>query len=503
MDDELTLGAAGGEEVVVVPWPRLLRTRSLRRRLSARVSSSDRYRWWVLWTVLGGLVAVQLTFTMLAVALPRIGRDLHASTNTLTWVITGPLLMFGIAAPVVGKLGDIHGHRRVYVIGLGTACACAALSAAAWSAGSLIAARTLSGLEGAATGAAGVALIFSVFEPGDRVKAMGFWSLVGAGSPVLGVAIGGPIVHAFGWRWIFVGQAPLIAAAFVVALLVLPETSRGARQRLDLAGAATLTVAVTSVLFALNRGPEWGWTRPAVLAGFVVCPLAAVAFVAVERRAVAPLLPLDYLRRRNFVAPIATQVFSNFAYLGGFFLAPLLLDKFFHYSESRIGLLVLARPIAFSIVAPVAGYLAVRTGERAAAVVGTLAVAASMLVFAGVGLHSSDVHIVTALVLSGIGLGISSPSVASSVGNAVDEADLGIASAAQQLLTQVGVVAGIQLMETVQAARQSTDGLVGSFHDAFLLGGGVCLLGVVCASLVRSAEREPAVAGAAAPVAGP
>jgi EmrB/QacA subfamily drug resistance transporter len=486
MDDELTLGTAGGEEVVVVPWPRMLR-----HRMSARVSSSDRYQWWVLWTVLGGLLAVQLTFTILAVALPRIGRDLHASTNTMTWVITGPLLLFGVAAPVVGKLGDLHGHRRVYLLGLGTAALMAALSAAAWSAGSLIAARTLSGLEGAATGAAGVALIFSVFEPGDRVKAMGFWSLVGAGSPVLGVAIGGPIVHAFGWRWIFAGQVPCIAAAFVVALLVLPETDRGRRERLDVAGAATLTVGVLSILVALNRGPEWGWTHPVVVGGFLLAPIALAAFVGVERRAPAPLLPLDYLRRRNFSAPIATQVFGNYAYLGGFFLTPLLLHRFFGYDESRIGLLVLARPVSFSIVAPLAGYLAVKTGERAAAVVGTAAVAASMLVFAGIGLHSSDVHVIAALVLSGIGLGISSPSVASSIGNAVDDADLGIASAAQQLLTQVGVVAGIQIMQTVQASRERADGLAGSFHDAFLLGAVVAAIGVACAALVRSAPRDP------------
>jgi EmrB/QacA subfamily drug resistance transporter len=484
-DQEPTFGAAGGDEVAVVPWPRLLRERALHR-----VSRGDRYRWWVLWTILAGLLSVNVTFTILAVALPRIARELHTTGNTMTWVITAPLLLFGVTAPVLGKAGDIVGHRKVYLIGLAGAAVCAAGSAVAWSASSLIAVRALGGMEGAATGAASMALIFSVFEPGDRVKAMGFWSLVGAGGPVIGVAIGGPVIQHFGWRWVFAAQVPLICVAFVLAALVLPETAKRERQRLDWAGVVTLTAAATSLLMGLNRGPEWGWSHPGVIGCFALAPLATVAFLRVEQRAAHPLIPLAYLRRRNFAAPIGAQAFANFAYMGGFILAPLLLDKVFHYSETRIGLLVIARPLAFSITAPVAGYLAVRLGERSAAIVGTAAVIASMGVFAAIDAGSSDLVLIGALVLSGVGLGISSPSIAASVGNAVDEADLGIASAAQQLLTQIGLVAGIQLMQTVQAAREPSVGTVAAFHDAYLLGGAVCGLALVCAFFVRSADRR-------------
>lgn len=482
---EPTLGAAGSDEVAVVPWPRLLR-----RRVVGRARRKDGYRWWVLVVVLFGLLSVNITFTILAVALPRIGRELHTTSNTMTWVITGPLLLFGISAPVLGKAGDIRGHRKVYLLGLAGAAVMAFGSAVAPNAGALIAVRTLGGMEGAATGAASMAMIFSVFEPGDRVKAMGFWSLVGAGGPVIGVAIGGPIIQHWGWRWVFAVQTPLILGALALALLVLPETAKGQRQRLDWAGAATLTVAATSLLMALNRGPEWGWSHPVVVACFAAAPLATVAFLRVEARAAAPLLPLNYLRRRNFAAPIGQSALAQFAYMGGFILAPLLLDKVFHYDETRIGLLVIARPLAFSVTAPVAGYLAVRLGERAAAIVGTLGVIASMGVFATINGHSGDLVLIGALALSGVGLGISSPSVAASVGNAVEPEDLGIASAAQQLLTQIGLVAGIQLMQTVQAAREPSVGTVAAFHDAYLLGGAVCGLALVCAFFVRSAERE-------------
>ena len=163
---------------------------------------------------------------------------------------------------------------------------------------------------------------------------------------------------------------------------------------------------------------------------------------------------------------------------------------------------MIARPLAFSLTAPIAGYLAVRVGERAAAVTGTLAVFASMLVFASVNRGSSLLVVIGALTLSGIGLGASSPSIASSVGNAVSDDMLGVASAAQQVTTQMGVVAGIQVMATIQAARSHSSGLVGSFHDAYLVGAGVCLLGVVCCRLhneLRPGPEGPGEVGVLSP----
>ncbi len=485
--DGFTLGAVGGEEVVVVPWPQLFRD-----RVHRRVASSDNYRWWLLWTVLVGLFSINVTFTVFVVALPRVATQLHTSVSTLTWVVTGPLLAFGVAAPVLGKASDIWGHRRLYLLGLAGGVVCAALSAAAPNAGTLIAARTLEGLEGAATGAASMALIFQVFDRGDRVKAMGWWSLVGAGGPVIGVTLGAPIIQHLGWRLLFVGQIPFSLTALVVASAVLPASRRGPRQRLDWAGAATLTLAVGGILFALNRGPEWGWTSPGVVVGYVLSPLAALSFVLVERRTEAPLLPLSYLRRGNFVFPIGAQVFSNFSYMGGFILAPLLLERVFGYSESHVGLLVIARPLTFSLRAPVAGYLAVRIGERISAVVGAGAVGCSMVIFAMVDQNSGDMVVIAALMLSGIGLGVASPSVAASVANAVSKEDLGIASAAQQLMTQVGVVAGIQVMSTVQLSSEASAGLVGSFRHAYLVGAAVCVGAVVCGAFVRSADRRVA-----------
>jgi EmrB/QacA subfamily drug resistance transporter len=478
------LGGGGGDEVAMAPFPQLFRARA-----AHRVHSSDRYKWWVLVAVLGGLLSVNITFTILAVALTRIAADFHTTVNTMTWVITGPLLAFGITAPTFGKAGDIYGYKRLYLIGIAASCVCSLLSVLAWSAGALIVIRTIGSVEGAATGAASVAIICTVFSPDDRVKAMGFWSLVGAGGPVIGVAIGGPLIQAFGWRAIFAAQVPLQLIAVTFAAIVLPETVRGLRQRFDWAGALTLTIGVTSMLFALNRGPEWGWSSAGVIISFALGPLGLLAFVVVELRVSAPLLPLSFLRRPNFAFPIASQTFGQFAYMGGFILAPTLLERVFHYSESGAGLMVIARPLTFSVTAPIAGYLAVRWGERSAAVVGTAAVALSMLVFASIHPSSSALVIVAALALSGVGSGIASPSITASIANAVDESNLGIASAAAQLTMQIGVVAGIQMMSTIQASREPIAGLMPSYADAYLVGAAVCALGIVAGFFVRSAER--------------
>src|SRR5665213_2147520 len=208
---------AGAEGGIVVPWPILFR-----HRIHHRVTRSDRYQWWVLWTVLAGLLSVNITFTVFVVALPQVARQLHTSVSTLTWTSTGPLLAFGVAAPILGKLGDLRGYKRLYLWGLSGAALSVVLTASAPTAGVLIAARLFDGVQGAATGAASMALVLQAFSHEDRVKAMGWWALVGAGGPVLGVTIGAPIIQYFGWRALFWGELPLMAIAAVLAVIVLP-----------------------------------------------------------------------------------------------------------------------------------------------------------------------------------------------------------------------------------------------------------------------------------------
>jgi len=482
--DELSIDAPGADEVQVVPWPLMLR-----QRVHGRVAGSPRYPWVVLAAALFGLFSVGFTITILSVSVPRIAEELNSDASTVTWVVTGPLLAFAVVGPAMGKLGDLYGHRRVYGLSMLCVSLFAALTAAAWSAGALIAFRTLGAATGAAVGPASIAIINRLFPPERRVQAMGYWSMVGAGGPVIGVVAGGPIVETFGWRWIFVAQVPLTLAGLVLAMLVLPETERREGATFDYKGAAILAVGATSLLFAINRGPIYGWSHPAIVAGFTVAPIAIAAFTRVERRATHPLLPLAYVRQRNFTFAIATQGFTNFAYMGGFVITPLFLEAEFGYPETRVGALMIARPLAFAIAGPLAGYVAVRVGERLSAVTGAAFVVTSMVALSTVAPGSSDLVIVGSLALSGIGLGCTSPALAASIANAVQEHDLGVAGAFQQMMTQLGVVIGIQVMQTVSVVRADAVGPTAAYGEAYLVGGFVAALGLVTSMFVQSSRR--------------
>ena len=493
-DSEDPRYASAGRE----PWPA-----GLRARVRRRAGAESRYRWWVLVVLLAGLLSVNVLFTVFVVALRSVALGLHTSLPTVTWVVTGPMLASAVFAPLAGKGGDRLGHRRIYLSALGLSLVVALLSATAPSVGVLIMARVLAGLVGATLGATSMAMVLGAFPKGERVKAMGWWSLVGAGGPVLGVAVGGFIIQSIGWRWMFMLELGLGIVAFVLATIVLPEFALGRDpgahlgKRVDVAGAVFVVLGVGSLLFGLNRAPVLGWTSPVVLGAFVLAVVGIAVLVVVELRAEDPLVPFAFIRRRNFAFPIGAQMGSNFAYMGGFFLTPLFLEAVYGKGESAAGLLVIPRPLTFSLVAPVAGYVAIRVGERTNALLGTAAVCVSMIVFAMTG-HSTGVALVeVALVLSGIGMGVASPSLAATVANAADQDSLGTASATQQLMTQIAAISGIQVMQTVQATGAKARGatLPSSFHAAYLVGGAVAVVGVLCASLLRSTDRARVGAG--------
>lgn len=480
---ETGLETPGTEEVAVVPWPLLWQ-----RRAVARVERSDRYPWIVLVAALWGLFSIGFSITVLTIAIPTIAADLDSSRDVLIWVVTGPILLGAIVTPSAGKLADVFGARRVYLVAMLFVALFAGLAAIAWSAASLIAFRVLGAAIGAATGPASIAIINRLFPRERRAQALGYWSLVAAFGPVLGVVIGGPIVEAVSWRWIFVAQVPLTLITVAVCAAVFPDTERNHDVRFDIVGALLLAVGVGSFVIALNRAPAdgWGWTNPLVLVGFALGPVALGTFFAYERRIEHQLVPTRYFRQRNFAFPMANQFFANFTYMGGFYLTPLLLHDVLGYSPSKIGFISIARPLVFSIAGPIAGYAATRVGERINGVLGGVFLLASMVLFAQVGASTGELLVIAALALSGAGMGTTSPAMAAAVANSVDERDLGVVGGAQQMVSQVGVVVGTQLMVTVVQMRTAAVGPTEAYADGYLVGGVAAALALLAASAVRS-----------------
>jgi len=477
--------APGVDEVGVLPW-QAVRGKRLVKKVAKRIGLNR--AWATLIVVLSGLFAVSATITVLVVSLDTIATDLGTDTSTINWALTGPMLAFGVVGPAFGKAGDLWGHKRLFLLGLLGASIFAALTAVAWNATTMILFRTLSATAGSATGPAAMAFINRMFEPEERVRPLGFWSFTTAGAPVLGVVLGAPIVETVGWRVIFVVQAPLLALALLVAWRLLPETERQPNVKFDLRGSAVLGLGATSMLLAINRGHSWGWGSAPVLALLVVGVCGLWYFFRVERAAEAPLLPMRWLRTRNVVYPTLSQALINFAYMGGFFAVPQLLEKGLDYSTSHIGWLIIARPLTFSVVAAAASIITLRIGERSSGVIGATATIISMFVLSTVGVGSSDLVIVLGLALTGVGLGVAGPALTGLLSSAVDPEDIGTAAAFQQLMTQLGAVTGTTVMTMVHESTMS-QGVVESFGYALWVGAFAAFLGLLAALRVRPLTR--------------
>lgn len=469
----------------------------VRDRVVARLKERGTYRRWVLITALVGMFATSFPVTILTVSLGVIADDFGVSEARITWVIAAPLLASAVALPILGKMGDLYGQRRVFLAGFALATLTAGLTAFAWSAFALIALRTLTQVIGAATQPTAMALIMRAYPPEDRVKVLGWWSLVGAGAPSIGLVVGGVLVDAVGWRAVFAVQAVLAVVPVVVAMLVLEEVrSDRPRVRFDVRGAITLSLAAGGIMFALTQSAEWGWAHPGVIAAAAVSPLAAVAFVLVERSTDTPLLPLALLRRRNFVVPLIAAFFGGAAYVGGFVMTPLYMRSVLGWTTASIAFLMLLRPLTYSLSSPLGGQLGARLGERRGAVVGSALFAASMAAFTLGSATRVVVVIGVALVAQGVGNGLSRPPLTATLANAVDEDDLGLASASQRMVQQIGSAFGITVLTAVYGGVLTA----GAFSRAFAVAFALALASLAAAAFVSDRRSQSAESDGAEPV---
>ena len=472
---------AGVDEVALAP----LRER-VRSALVDRIGISRRKA--TMTVLLSGVFTVSFTVTLLVVVLDTVAADLKSTVSVVSWSITAPMLAFAVIGPAFGKLGDLIGHKRVFVGGLLGAGIFAGLTALAPSAPMLILLRTLSAACGSATGPSAMAFTNRMYEPHERVRPLGMWSFVTAGAPVIGVVAGVPLVDLVGWRIIFLVQAPLCIFGAVVSWWLLRDTERQPGARFDAAGALTLGGGATLLLLGINRGGTWGWNSPLIVGAIALGVVLLYAFVQVERRVAAPMVPPQWFRTRNIAFPVLSQALANFAYMGGFMIIPQMLKDGVGLSLATVGWLIIARPLTFSIVAPLGARVTMRTGERFAGVFGAMTVFVSMIVLSTVREATPLWLIAFGLGLSGLGLGVASPALSALLANAVDDEQLGIASAMQQLVTQMGALLGATVMISVHEAT-SDQGVLASYSNALVVGAALCVVAGLLATEVRSTRR--------------
>src|ERR1700722_13688449 len=414
---------------------------------------------WVLAVAVLGDSMILLEATVVNVALPTIGRNLGASVAELQWTLNSYVLALAALVLVGGSLSDIYGRRRMFVLGVVVFVAASALCAAAPTIGLLIAARFVQGIGGGLLTPGSLAIIEAVFHPDDRTRAIGAWAGLGAVAGAIGPTVGGYLTDAVSWGAIFPINLPLGGFVVVAAVLHVPEPRDAARAGgPDLPGAALAMLAIGGVCFALIQAS--GGFTPVVIAAFAVGLVAAGVFVAVERRARHPMLPLELFRSRQFASATVLALVTYAALGGVIFLFVAFLQTTLGYTALQAGAATLPITILLLTLSTPSGAIAQRIGPRIPLTVGAALAGAGLLLMAQ--LHPGDRFfsaVLPALIVFGVGLGVLITPITATVLASVDAQHSGIASAVNNALSRLGQMIAV-------AALPLAAGLSGSaFED--------------------------------------
>ena len=468
--------------------------------------SETRQRWLALLVLCLGVLMIVLDTTIVNVALPSIRADLHFSETSLVWVVNGYMLTFGGFLLLGGRLGDLYGHRRLFLAGIGLFTLASLACGLATTQELLIAARAVQGLGGAVVSAVALSLIMNLFtEPGERAKAMGVYGFVCASGGSIGVLLGGLLTGALGWHWIFLVNLPIGALVCGLSLALLPG-GRGlaAGGRLDLAGAATVTTSLMLAVYAIVDGNTAGWgsTQTVVLLGSAAALFAV--FLVVESRVQAPLMPLGLFRLRNVATANVAGVLWAAAMFAWFFISALYMQLVLGYSPLQVGLGFLPANLimaAFSL--GLSAKIVMRFGIRRPLAAGLLLAAAGLALFgrASVG-GVFMVDVLPGMLLLGLGAGVAfNPLLLAAMSDARPE-DSGLASGVVNTAFMMGGALGLAVLASLAAARTSAALAAGlapeaalnaGYQLAFLIGALFAgAAGIIGALFMRTVSKEPA-----------
>jgi EmrB/QacA subfamily drug resistance transporter len=454
-------------------------------------------------TVLGSAVA-SIDATVVGIALPAIGHDFGTGLATLQWVVTAYTLTLAGLLLFAGALGDKYGRKRIFLTGVVWFALASLLCGVAPDAPVLIAARAVQGIGAALLTPGSLAIIEASFAPADRGKAIGAWSgLSGVGSAI-GPFLGGWLIQAVSWRLIFVINLPVAALVVAVGLRHVPESrDPGATGKVDVTGGALITAGLIGLTYGLIEGPSAGWSAPAPLVALAGGVLLIAAFIAWERRAATPMLPLSLFRSTQFnAANIVT--FAVYGALGGaLFLLPIQLIQVSGYTALQAGISLLPVTVIMLALSARSGALAARIGPRLQMTVGPLVIAAGLALFTRIGPSGNYLtEILPAVLVFGLGLAINVAPLTSTVLAAVPAEHAGMASAVNNDVARAASLIAVAVLPAAAgltgAAYLHPGQFSAGFHTASLISAAMCIAGgAVAAAAIRNprrAGREPAPA---------
>jgi EmrB/QacA subfamily drug resistance transporter len=469
-----------------------------------------RKRWLALIVLCLGDLMIVLDTTIVNVALPSIRADLGFSQTSLVWVVNAYMLTFGGFLLLGGRLGDLFGHRRLFLLGI-TLFTLASLACGLANAQvPLIAARAVQGLGGAVVSAVALSLIMNLFtKPAERAKAMGIFGFVMAGGGSIGVLLGGLLTNALDWHWIFLVNLPIGIVVFALCLVLLPAgRGQAAAARLDIAGAITVTASLLLAVYAIVNGNEAGWRSVQTIGLLATAGALLVIFLAIEARVRAPLMPLGLFRQRNVATANVVGVLWAAAMFAWFFISALYLQLVLGYDPLQVGLAFLPSNLimgAFSL--GLSAKMVMRFGIRSPLAAGLLLAAAGLALFALSPVDGSFIaHVLPGMTLLGLGAGMAFNPVLLAAMSDVDPSESGLASGVVNTSFMMGGALGLAVLASLAAARTdvllssgagSLVALNGGYHVAFAVGAAfaaaAALLGAVLLRAGAPASRQERV----------
>jgi EmrB/QacA subfamily drug resistance transporter len=432
-------------------------------------------RWLALLILCLGDLMIVLDVTIVGVALPSIRADLGFSEESLAWVVNAYLITFGGFLLLGGRLGDLLGHRNVFLGGVALFTTASAVCGSAGSQGMLIAARAVQGVGGAVVSAVALSLMMTLFlDPAERAKAMGIFGFVASGGGSLGVLLGGILTDVLDWHWIFLVNVPVGILVVVLTLVVIPRAgATTTERRIDVAGAVTVTASLVIAVYAIVNGNAVGWLTGRTL-GLLFASAALLAiFLAIEARVRVPLVPLRLFRLRNVAVSNGVGVLWAGAMFAWFFLTALYLQLVLGYSPLQVGLAFLPGNLVMGALSiGLSARLVMRYGIRPPLSAGLLLAALGLLLLARAPVDGNfAVNVLPSMILLGLGAGIAFNPVLLAAMSDVEPTEAGLASGLVNTSFMMGGALGLAVLASIAASR--TDALVadGESHVAALTGG--------------------------------
>ena len=466
--------------------------------------ASRQGRWVIAATVLGSGIAA-LDATVVGIALPAIGRDFHATVASMQWVVDGYTLPLAGLLLLGGALGDLHGRRKVFMIGTVWFALASLACGLAPDSGFLIGARAMQGAGAALLVPGSLSILQASFAPDERSKAIGAWSGLGGVATAAGPFLGGWLIGAVSWRLIFFINLPAAVAVLVIAARHVPESrAPGPAAPLDAAGAVTISLALAGLTFGLIAASTEGWTSPRVLASLIAGAALFAAFCVVEARSAHAMLPLAVFRSRQFSAANAVTFVEYGALGGALFLVPVVLQEVCGYSAMEAGMAMLPLTAIMLALSARSAALASRIGPRLQMTVGPLLIAAGMVLFTRV--HGSGnylTQVLPAVLVLGLGLAANVAPLTATALAAAPAEHSGIASAVNNDVARTASLIAVAVLPALAGISGVVyllpAALTRGFHMAMLIAAvAVAAGGVLAFATIRNPLRRPAAAPAVA-----